>query len=132
MVLSRTINLQTETLPTFPPDGFRFAGVIKSVRYSAFGPGVSGGVGSESTQIFRSDGNYTDSSFTGAFGAFDTGGDFTATSEQPEQFVHYEVTNGLITLTPPKGEHQTTWIIIEGEDSVIIRDSRYRHHTMSS
>src|SRR3546814_13114640 len=70
---------------TFPPDGFRFAGVIRSASYTAFGPGIAGGVGSESTQVFRSDGTFTDSSFTGAFGSFDTGGGSTATTGQPEQ-----------------------------------------------
>jgi hypothetical protein len=104
----------------FPPDGFRFAGVIQSASYTAFGPGIAGGVGSESTQVFRRDGTYTDSSFTGAFGSFDSGGGFTTTTEQPEQSGHYEVAAGLITLTPPEGESQTTWIILEGEDSVII------------
>jgi hypothetical protein len=105
---------------TFPPDGFRFAGVIRSARYTAFGAGVSGGVGSESTQIFRSDGSFTDSSFTGAFGSFDTGGGFTTTAKQPEQSGHYEVADGLITLTPPEGEPRTAWIILEGANSVII------------
>jgi hypothetical protein len=104
----------------FPPDGYRFAGVIQSASYTAFGPGVAGGVGSESTKVFRSDGTYTDSSFTGAFGSFDTGGGFAATAEQPEQSGRYEVANGLITLSPPEGEPQTTWIILEAEDSVII------------
>lgn len=104
----------------FPPDGFRFDGVIRSANYSAFGPGVSGGVGSESTQVFRSDGTFTDSSFTGAFGSFDTGGGFTATTGQPEQSGHYEVADGLITLTPPEDEPRTAWIIMESAESVII------------
>jgi hypothetical protein len=104
----------------FPPDGFRFAGVIRSARYTAFGAGISGGVGSESMQVFRSDGSFTDSSFTGAFGSFDTGGGFTATTGQPERSGHYDVADGLITLTPPDGEPRTAWIILEGANSVII------------
>ncbi len=104
----------------FPPDGFRFAGVIRRASYTAFGPGIAGGIGSEGTQVFRSDGTYTDSSFTGAFGTFDTGGGFTATTKQPEQSGRYEVADGLITLTPPQGEPRTTWIILEGKDSVIV------------
>lgn len=104
----------------FAPDGFRFAGVIRSAGYTSFGPGVSGGVGSEGRQVFRRDGTYTDSSFTGAFGSFDTGGGFTAMTGQPERSGHYEVANGLITLTPPEGEPRTTWIILEGSNSVIV------------
>lgn len=105
---------------TVPPDGFRFAGVIKSARYTSFGAGISGGVGSESTQVFRSDGSYADSSFTGAFGSFDSGGGFTATTGRGEGAGRYEVADGLITLTPPDGEPRTTWIILEGGNSVII------------
>jgi hypothetical protein len=104
----------------FAPDGFRFAGVIRSAKYTAFGPGVAGGVGSESTQVFRSDGTYTDGSFTGGFGSFDTGGGFTTMTGQPERSGHYEVADGLITLTAPEGDPRTTWIILEGSDSVIV------------
>lgn len=104
----------------FAPDGFHFAGVIRSVRYTSFGPGVSGGVGSESSQVFRSDGTYTDSSFTGASGSFDTGGGFTTMTGRPEQAGRYEVADGLITLTPPDGEPRTTWIILEGTNGVIV------------
>jgi hypothetical protein len=104
----------------FAPDGFRFAGVIRSAGYTSFGPGVSGGVGSESTQVFRSDGTYTDSSFTSASGSFDTGGGFTTMTGRPERSGRYEVTNGLITLTSPDGEPRTTWIILEGSDGVIV------------
>jgi hypothetical protein len=71
-------------------------------------------------QVFRSDGSFTDSSFTGAFGSFDTGGGFTATTGRPERSGHYEVADGLITLTPPDGEPRTAWIILEGANSVII------------
>jgi hypothetical protein len=104
----------------FPADGFRFEGVIQSSRYTALGPGISGGVGSDRKQVFRRDGTYLDSSFVGAFGSFDSGGGFTTTNKQPEQLGHYEVANRFITLTPPKGEPLTTWIILEGGTSVII------------
>ena len=117
MIDTGRVNIRPATVP---PDGFRFAGVIRSARYTAFGAGISGGVGSESMQVFRSDGSFTDSSFTGAFGSFDTGGGFTATTGRPERSGHYEVADGLITLTPPDGEPRTAWIILEGANSVII------------
>lgn len=104
----------------FAPDGFRFDGTIRSASYTAFGPGISGGVGSESTQVFRSDGSYADSSFTSAFGSFDTGGGFTTMTGQPSQLGRYHVADGLITITPPEGDPRTTWIILDGSDSVIV------------
>src|SRR3546814_13229989 len=71
------------------------------------------------TQVFRSDGTFTDSSFTGAFGSFDTGGGFTATTGQPERSGHYDVAGGLIILITPEGEPRVAWIILEDVNSVI-------------
>src|SRR3546814_7475967 len=61
-----------------------------------------------------------DSSVTGAFGSFDTGGGFTATTGQPERSGHYDVAGGLIILIPPEGEPRVAWIILEDVNSVII------------
>ena len=104
----------------FAPDGFRFSGVIHATGYTAFGAGVSGGVAHERTQVFRDDGTFTDSSFTGVSGTFDSGGGFTGITEQPEALGHYTVADGLITLSSPDGQERTTWIILEGGSNVII------------
>ena len=40
--------------------------------------------------------------------------------ESPQQAGRYEVADGLITLTATQSEPRSTWIIIEGESSVII------------
>ncbi len=104
----------------FPPDGFRFAGVIRRASYSALGAGVSGGVASDGAQVFHLDGTFTEESFTSVTGSFDSGGGFTTMSESPRQAGRYEVADGLITLMAPEGEPRSTWIIIEGESSVIV------------
>src|SRR3546814_16997440 len=98
--------------------------VCSSDLYTAFGPGIAGGVGSESTQVFRSDGTFTDSSFTGAFGSFDTGGGFTATTGQPERSGHYDVAGGPIILIPPEGAPRVPWLILEDVNRVLIGGER--------
>ena len=105
-----------------PQDGFRFAGTIQSSHYTSFiaGSGVTGGVGSDHTQVFRADGTFTDASFVGVSGTFDAGGGMTATSKKPESLGHYEVKDGMITLTPPTGEQNTTWIILPGGTEIVI------------
>ncbi len=104
----------------FPPDGFRFSGVIRATGYTAFGAGISGGIAHERTQVFRADGTFTDSSFTSVSGTFDSGGGFTGTTEDPEQVGRYSVADGLITLSAPDGQERTTWIILEGSSNVVI------------
>lgn len=104
----------------FPPDGYRFAGVIRSMSYTALGAGIAGGVGSESASVFHEDGTYVASSFTSVSGTFDTGGGFAGAAETPETRGRYEVADGLITMTSPDGEARTSWIILEGGTEVIV------------
>ena len=105
---------------TFPPDGYRFAGVIQSMSYTALGAGISGGVGSERTTVFYEDGTYVASSFTSVSGTFDTGGGFAGAAERPDTRGRYDVADGLITMTPPDGEARTSWIILEGGTEIIV------------
>lgn len=110
----------TMSKAAFPPDGFRFSGVIHRVNYTAFGAGISGGVGSEHNQVFHADGTVTDTSFTGVSGQFDTGGGFAGSTKQPEETGRYKVSGGIITVIPPEGAPLRNWIILEDADSMIV------------
>ncbi len=122
MTSDSTIDAGRATIhPTpFAPDGYRFEGAIRSASYTALGAGISGGASSEHSTVFRKDGTYTDSSFTGLSATFDSGVGFAGTSETPERTGRYEVADGLITLTPPEGEPTTAWIVLEGGGNVLV------------
>jgi hypothetical protein len=105
-----------------PPAGYRFAGKITSVSYTSFGlgSGLSGGVSSEHTQVFRKDGTVIDSSFVGVSGSFDDGGGFSGSSTDPRTVGRYQVQNGRIVITPPNGDPLSTWILFDGGTNLLI------------
>jgi hypothetical protein len=109
---------------TVPPPGYRFAGTIESASYTSFGlgSGMTGGVASAHTQVFRMDGTVIDSSFVGVTGSFDDGGGFTGTTEDPAAVGRYEVQQGRIVIIPPKGDPISSWIILDAGQSLVIGD----------
>ena len=83
-------------------DGYRFDGRLYSINYSPFGPGTSGGAVFTKNVKFFEDGTYTSDGFSGVSG--DTGSTaFTFADKKKTERGRYEISDGLIRLTPPKG-----------------------------
>jgi hypothetical protein len=106
-------------------DGTMIEGSISSFFYSGFSPGsgVSGGVSSSSETTFLADGTYTGSSFGGAFGNFESGGDTTggfATSGGDDTGGTYQVRDGLLIQYPADGSQPSRSMIFTAGDDILI------------
>jgi hypothetical protein len=109
------------------PDGATIQGTVSSFFYTGFTPGsgVSGGVSAGSDTTFRADGTYTGSSFGGAFGNFESGGDVTggfATSSGDETGGRYEIRDGLVIQYPSDGGAPSASLVYRTESGISIGD----------
>ena len=87
-----------------PPPNLQFEGTLSNFSYSPFAAGISGGIASASNWRFFGDGTYTSDRFVGASGSFDTGGGFATSTDGAIKRGTYRIGDGLIRLTPPKGD----------------------------
>lgn len=99
----------TLTKVRLPNEGIRFEGNLHNFNYSPFAAGISGGIASVSDWFFVTDGTYTSDRFVGASGSFaDGGGGFTTSNDTAKLRGTYRIADGLIRLTPPKG-NEIVW-----------------------
>ncbi len=107
------------------PDGTALDGNVSRFFYSGFSPGagLTGGMSASSDTTFLPDGTYTGSSFGGAFGSFDVGGDRTggfSSSNDSTTGSRYEVRDGLLIQYPTDGSQPTRSMVFRAEGDILI------------
>lgn len=115
------------------PDNTAIDGTISAFFYSGFipGSGVSGGMSSSSATTFHPDGTYDGSSFGGAFGNFDSGGEltggFATNSGDNTHGGHYVIRDGLLIQTPNGGGQIRFSLAYRADGNIMIGDQILAH-----